>query len=68
MTIEVNQPAIVLLNSHDNIGSLRNIPSTNDNHGTPDPFWSQRAYIYRMGNTNHPSRYGIEVVFFNIET
>ena len=31
--------------------SLSNIPSTNDRDGTPDPFWSQRAYIYRMGNS-----------------
>lgn len=48
VTIDINQPAIVLLNPDDDIGSLRNTPSTNDTDAAPDPFWSDHAYIYRM--------------------
>ena len=44
----MNQPAIVLLHPEDQ-GSLEYIPSTNDTPEDPIDFWSQHAYIYRMG-------------------
>ena len=48
MTVDVLQPAIVLLRPEQQ-GSLKDVPSTNDTHTTHADFWSQNASIYRIG-------------------
>jgi hypothetical protein len=46
--INVQQPAIVLLNPGKHEGSLTALP-TNNNEQEEANYWQQRAIVYRMG-------------------